>query len=190
MLQNYNSKKKKPFICIFPLQMMGRQYMFALSFRYILISCDVIWCSVENIFFPSLKSVQDSRPVEKHRITNLFTLRSITSFHNLYDCELFPTCHQCCSNRKETQQQAWPRWWSCPWRRSWKSARVDSKSKLIIVPFKEKTTRGEDADDSVLVFLDSPASEEVWYIAPALAKSQSREQHYPCLLYPWIMNQN
>ena len=140
MLQNYNSKKKKPFICIFPLQMMGRQYMFALSFRYILISCDVIWCSVENIFFPSLKSVQDSRPVKKHRITNLFTLRSITSFHNLYDCELFPTCHQCCSNRKETQQQAWPRWWSCPWRRSSKSARVDSK--WMIVAFKEKTTRG------------------------------------------------
>ena len=39
---------------------------------------------MENIFFPSLKSVQDSRPVKKQRITHLFTSRSIMSFHNTF----------------------------------------------------------------------------------------------------------
>ena len=43
-----------------------------------------MWCNMENVFFPSLKSVQDSRPVKKQRITHLFTSRSIISFHNTF----------------------------------------------------------------------------------------------------------
>ena len=45
---------------------------------------DIMWCNMENIFFSSLKSVQDSRPVKKQRITHLFTSRSIISFHNTF----------------------------------------------------------------------------------------------------------
>ena len=121
MLQNYNLKKKKSFIYIFPFHRLNcfSPFIFGYFFEiwhlkkaiklqleeeknfYLYISTsydgetihrcsffsvyfDIMWCNMENIFFSSLKSVQDSRPVKKQRITHLFTLRSIISFHNTF----------------------------------------------------------------------------------------------------------